>query len=92
MPENEKSYPEFSMFGELPPWGFYVRHARGLTFKNIKLTLDKHDFRPAFVFDEVDSLKMEQIKLPDQGKEQIILYNTNYVRLDDKSKSVAKIL
>lgn len=91
VPENEKNYPEFSMFGELPAWGFYVRHARGLTFKNIKLTLDNHDFRPAFIFQEVDSLKMEQIKLPDQGKEQIILYKTNNERLDEKAKSVAKI-
>lgn len=92
VPENEKNYPEFSMFGELPAWGFYVRHATGLTFKNIKLTIDNEDFRPAFVFDEVDSLKMEQIKLPDQGKEQIILHKTSNGSLDDKVKSNTKIL
>lgn len=92
VPENEKNYPEFSMFGELPAWGFYVRHAHGLTFKKIKLTIENHDFRPAFVFDDVDGLKMEKIKLPELGKEQIILYKTNNERLDDKAKSVIKIL
>jgi hypothetical protein len=92
VPEKEKSYPEFSVFGELPAWGFYVRHASGLTFKNIKLTLANQDFRPAFIFDDVDSLKMAQIKLPDQGKKEIILHNTRNEQLDNNVKSVAKTL
>lgn len=92
VPEKEKSYPEFSVFGELPAWGFYVRHATGLTFTNIKLTLANHDFRPAFIFDDVDSLKMEQIKLPDQRKKEIILYKTKNTKLDAKAESVAKTL
>ena len=72
--EDIKYYPEFSMFGELPAWGFYVRHASGLTFKNITFTLANPDFGPAFIFDDIDSLKMEQIKLPANGKDEIILY------------------
>ncbi|MDQ2719899.1 MAG: glycosyl hydrolase family 28 protein [Bacteroidota bacterium] len=90
IPEKGKNYPEFSMFGELPAWGFYLRHASGITFKNIKLTLANHDFRPAFVFDNVDSLKMEQIKLPDQGKKEIILYKTKNEHLDSYAKSAVK--
>jgi len=90
VPENEKNYPEFSMFGELPAWGFYVRHASGLTFKNIKLTRANQDFRPAFIFDDVDSLKMQQIQLPDQKKNQIILYKTKNDCLDGNAKFVAK--
>ena len=92
VPENEKSYPEFSMFGELPAWGFYVRHASGLTFKNIKLNLANEDFRPAFIFDDVKDLKMEQIKLPDSVKGQIILFKTGNAKLDDKAKAASKIL
>lgn len=76
VPEKENSYPEFSMFGELPAWGFYVRHVSGLTFKNIKLTLAKQDFRPAFIFDDVKGLEMQQVKLPDGGKGQIIMNKT----------------
>jgi len=26
--ENEGGYLEFSMFGELPAWAFYIRHAK----------------------------------------------------------------
>lgn len=30
VPEMGASYPEFSMFKELPAWGFYIRHAKGI--------------------------------------------------------------
>ena len=75
VPEAVKDYPEFSMFGELPAYGFYVRHANGISMKNIKLTLDDADFRPAFVFDDVQNLKMEKINLPKEKQKQIIFKN-----------------
>ena len=61
VPENAKDYPEFHMFGELPAWGFYLRHAKGITFKNINLSLDDPDFRPAFVFDTTENIQLEQL-------------------------------
>ncbi|MDR7211701.1 glycosyl hydrolase family 28 protein [Flavobacterium piscis] len=75
VPEAAKEYPEFSMFGELPAYGFYVRHANGISMKNIKLTLDDSDFRPAFVFDDVQNLKMETIDLPKEKQKQIVFKN-----------------
>lgn len=73
IPENESQYPEFSMFGELPSWGLYVRHAQQLSMKNIRLKVLKADFRPAFVFDDVNNLEMKQIQVEDDKKgEQII--------------------
>jgi len=59
VPEQESSYPEFSMFGELPSWGFYVRHVDGLEINNVRLNVRKEDFRPAYVFDDVQNLKIE---------------------------------
>ena len=50
VPENVKGYPEFTMFEELPSWGFYVRHVKGIRMKDIRLRLKEDDFRPAFVF------------------------------------------
>lgn len=74
VPENESEYPEFSMFGELPSWGFYVRHVKGLTMKNIDLKVQEYDFRPAFVFDDVSGLKMEKVRIaPANRDKQIIL-------------------
>ena len=59
IPEKPHNYPEFSMFGELPAWGFYVRHARGLVFKDIRVRIREADYRPAFVFDDVNGLTLE---------------------------------
>lgn len=50
---GEDEYPEFTMFGELPSWGFYVRHVDGIRFKDVHLSLVDEDFRPPFVFDDV---------------------------------------
>jgi len=58
-------YPEFSMFGELPCWAFYVRHVSGITLKNINVTLADADYRPAFVFDDVKSLNYDNINQPE---------------------------
>ncbi len=53
VPEKAGNYPEFSMFGELPAWGFYLRHVNGITFNNIKLSCEKEDYRPPFILDDV---------------------------------------
>ncbi|MFT3902671.1 MAG: glycosyl hydrolase family 28 protein [Niabella sp.] len=75
-PEKIKEYPEFSMFGEMPAWAFYVRHADNITMRNITLKLAAEDFRPAFVFDDANNIDMEKIKLPRGYQyEQIILRN-----------------
>ncbi|MEX2569396.1 MAG: hypothetical protein WD431_25875 [Cyclobacteriaceae bacterium] len=74
VPENEADYPEFHMFGELPAWGFYVRHVKGLQMKNIRLEVKDHDFRSAFVFDDFENLFMDKIWIrPTNTSDQIIL-------------------
>ncbi|MGO4911017.1 glycoside hydrolase family 28 protein [Leeuwenhoekiella sp. W20_SRS_FM14] len=75
VPEERAGYPEFSMFGELPAWGLYVRHAKNLKLKNINFALAKTDFRPAFVFDDVSQLQLENIMLPYNLTHQIALKN-----------------
>ena len=71
VPEQIQKYPEFSMFGELPAWALYVRHVDGLDLRNIRFTLRDADFRPAFVFDDVEDMKMENMTPSD--KEQIFV-------------------
>ena len=53
VPEQVEKYPEFSMFGELPAYGFYLRHVDGIRFKDVTLRLAADDFRPAFVTEDV---------------------------------------
>ena len=61
VPEQIEKYPEFTMFGELPAWGFYLRHVRNITLKNVRLSLANDDFRPAIVDDDVEELYTENV-------------------------------
>ena len=63
------------MFGELPSWGFYVRHVRGLSLKNVGLSLADADFRPAMVFDDAQDVRLEDIRLPRDGATRQIVYH-----------------
>lgn len=61
--ENIEGYPEFTMFGELPSWGFYLRHVRGITLRNVTLSLADEDFRPAIIDEDVEGLVTENLTI-----------------------------
>lgn len=87
VPENEKGYPEFTMFEELPSWGFYVRHVKGIQMHNVKLRLQEDDFRPAFVFDRVSNVRLSGISLPENKKAgQVVLWQTSLQSADNAVK------
>ncbi|TKG92904.1 glycoside hydrolase family 28 protein [Puteibacter caeruleilacunae] len=92
VPEKEKDYPEFTMFGELPSWGIYLRHAKGITMKNVKLMLENEDYRPAIIFDQVKEINLSDIKLPDQHHKQIIMKETENVDTSDIQEANIKTL
>lgn len=77
--ENEAGYPEFSMFGELPSWAFYVRHVKGIKMKNVVVKLEDDDFRPAFVFDDVKDIELTDVHIEPhhETKNEIILYKSD---------------
>ena len=79
IPEKGGDYPEFSMFGELPAWGIYVRHADGIIMKNVKLSFKEDDFRPALIFDDVVNVELENIEIPTVKELPIFVFNnSNY--------------
>ncbi len=85
VPEREALYPEFSMFGELPSWGFYVRHVEGLTMKNVKISIAAPDYRPAIIFDDVHLLQLKAITVHGDIKSKpIILHNSSDIKTDDE--------
>jgi polygalacturonase len=54
VPEVIDGYPENRMFGVvLPAYGFYVRHAKNITFDNVITTKLTADARPEYKFDNV---------------------------------------
>jgi hypothetical protein len=61
--EAEKEYPEFSMFGEIPVWGFYARHVRGLSMTNVRMVNKKTDYRTAMLLNDVEAASLSKLKL-----------------------------
>lgn len=82
IPEMRDAYPEFSQFKELPAWGFYVRHADNIEFKNVKFRALKKDYRPAVVIDDVNGATFTNVQVvePEAGdKKQIFDYQSTNV-------------
>ena len=75
IPENEAGYPEFSMFGELPSWGMYIRHAEGIKLINFKIAYKEDDFRPAFVIDDVKGINLQEVHINSAKEMPVILFN-----------------
>ena len=84
IPEMPAAYPEFSQFKELPAWGFYLRHAQGITFENITLTAQKPDYRPAIVIHDVKDMTLTGMKFnePGKSKNQIFIYKSKNIQIN----------
>ncbi len=63
--EDETNYPEPYRMGELgdmPAYGFYLRHIKGLTMDNIQIHTLSADARPPFVLDDIVNAEFFRIK------------------------------
>jgi polygalacturonase len=60
--ELENSYPQSTIFGRLPAYGFYVRHVQRLRLRGLELVAEKGDARPAIVCDEVEDLILQDLE------------------------------
>ena len=75
VPECAQNYPESKMFGVLPAWGLYCRHAERLAFENVTLRVSGRDYRAAAVFDDVSRLMLDRFNVLSVGKEPVIVLN-----------------
>jgi len=75
IPECAGNYPESKMFGVLPAWGFYCRHAEGVNFENVTLRVKTKDYRPALICDDVKNLRLDGFHVLSAGKEPVIYLN-----------------
>ena len=57
--EDIARYPEQFFFGVLPSWGAYIRHAKNVQFKNVKMTTESEDARERIVMDDVEGFVEE---------------------------------
>lgn len=63
IPEVSNKYPENRMFGTLPSFGFYIRHARNIKMQNILVDIKQKDGRPAFLLDDVYDSHFDEISV-----------------------------
>lgn len=60
-PTDEKvaDYPESTMWGILPAQGFWLNHARDITFRNVKVIASSPDQRPVYVMNDCENIITE---------------------------------
>jgi polygalacturonase len=58
IPEKADSYPEYGMFGALPAYGFFCRHARGLRLSRVQVKVAQPDARPSLVCQDISGLEL----------------------------------
>jgi polygalacturonase len=62
VPEREAGYPEPSMFGLLPSYGLFVRHAKNISVSDVEFSFAKDDTRPAIVLMDVSGIEFDHVK------------------------------
>ena len=63
IPEVANKYPEASMMGRLPAYGFFIRHSDRVRLRNVEYITDKPDGRPAIVCDDANDLILDHLEL-----------------------------
>lgn len=87
IPEMEEAYPEFSQFKELPAWAFYIRHAKNVTFKNVRFKANQADYRPAIVTDNLTGGHFIDVQIEEErtdDKEQYFLHRSTGVDIENE--------
>ncbi len=63
VPEDIARYPEQFFFGVLPSCCLYARHVKGLSLKNISMTLEKSDARLAIITDDAEAVRFVNVTI-----------------------------
>ena len=72
VPELRDHYPEYHMFGTLPAYGMYLRHAKGITLENVTFDVASPDLRPALVCDDVEDLELANFRAAGNVEEALL--------------------
>ncbi len=92
-PELINEYPECIRLGILPAYGFFVRHVDGIIFRDVELTYNTDEHRPAMLFNDVENLKLLNFnaEIADDALGQVVLQNTRNVFVNGCSPDTSNI-
>ncbi len=78
VPELPAKYPEAKMFGDLPAYGLFCRHARNVSLQDVEVRSEKKEERPALICEDVDGLQLDGFAA--KGNEENPLIRLSNVR------------
>jgi hypothetical protein len=88
--EDEKGYPEPTVWKNLPVYGLFMRHVKNISITDISLVNTQHDPRPAFAAIDIDHLSMAQVKVEGSSSQPgLIMKNVKKLEVE-KVKAVAQ--
>ncbi len=61
-PEKEDTYPEPTMFGVLPAYGFFIRHVKALSMNDVEVSYLREDARPPFVMNDIKGAEFYRLR------------------------------
>ncbi len=61
-PEMETEYPEPGRFGPVPSHGFFIRHVKRISMRDVEVRYMKEDLRPAMVLEDVQGAEFMHLK------------------------------
>lgn len=83
-PEDEGAYPEPRMFGEIPAYGFFIRHVRGIELNGVKVSYLREDFRPPFLLQNVSEAEFNDVNGQHAtGVSTLVLKDVDGVKIHD---------
>jgi len=71
--EKETEYPEGTMFGHLPAYGLFIRHAKEVTLSNIIIRSKDMDTRPGIVVNDVSQFSFSGLDIQSSGKTNSVI-------------------
>jgi len=99
VPEHETSYPDPQEFGNIPAYGFYIRHAHNIKMHHITFEFENPDWRPAFILEDVKDADFSDIivqtmpGVPVFDLKNVTNFSTHRINnLKDKSLKAVKSL
>jgi polygalacturonase len=77
-PEAEAKYPEPTMFGSMPSYGFFLRHVAGVEMSHVKIGFASPEARPAFALIDVRDARLDHVSAS-RGADGAPLFDLRHV-------------
>ena len=84
VPEMTADYPKPRMFGKLPAWGLFIRHASHVQLRDVTFSYVAPDYRSVILCDDVQGLEIDHLKA------ESVSGAAPFVRLHNTGKAVIR--